>query len=260
MAGIPSRAEDRTPTCDKGPRSPRKRSARDGGPSTALGGSVGSSVVELTESYKKVLPRSLLQRYAFAETRNAAAVLQASNPAEFDDVVAVLSAFRLVSTDITEPGRNKSPVAARLDLAFRERGWREGRYEVHITSKLVRQPWPGAGERKRSETITEAVSEGYKVDNLKARVALDGEWNAKDGNLSRDLASYRVFYEHAIIDCAVMVTRTQDEMRELAVRMGAETKFGTTTTTNLEKLLPMMQRGDAGGCPLLAVAITPLCL
>lgn len=221
---------------------------------------VGSAAVELTESYKKVLPAPLLERYDFAETRNAAAVLQASNPGEFDDVVAVLSGFELVASDITEPGRNKSPVAARLDLAFRELGWREGRYEVHLTSKLVRQPWPGAGERRSTETVTEAVSDGYKVDNLKARVALDGEWNAKDGNLSRDLAAYRVFYEHAIIDCAVMVTRTQDEMRELAVRMGAETKFGTTTTTNLAKLVPMMQRGDAGGCPLLAVAITPRCL
>lgn len=216
--------------------------------------------MELTESYRRVLPPALLQRYVFAETRNATAVLRASNPDEFSDVVAVLSDFELVPIDITEPGRNKSSVAARLDRAFRELGWREGQYEVHVTSKLVRQPWAVAGERRRSEKVTEAISAGYKVDNLKARVALDGEWNAKDGNLSRDLASYRVFYEHAIIDCAVMVTRTQDEMRELALRMGAETKFGTTTTTNLEKLVPMMQRGDAGGCPLLAVAITPRCL
>lgn len=147
-----------------------------------------------------------------------------------------------------------------LDLAFRRRGWREGAYEIHVTSRLVRQPWLPGGEMGTQETVTEAVSEGYKVDNLKGRVALDGEWNAKDGNLSRDLAAYRVFYEQAIIDCAVMVTRTQDQMRELAIQLGAETKFGTTTTTNLEKLLPMMQRGDGGGCPFLAVAITPRCL
>ena len=31
--------------------------------------------------------------------------------------------------------------------------------------------------------------------------------------------------------------------------------LGTTTTTNTEKLRPRMQRGDSGGCPLLAVAI-----
>ena len=97
------------------------------------------------------------------------------------------------------------------------------------------------------ETVTEAVSEGYKVDNLKGRVALDGEWNAKDSNLTRDVAAYRVFYEQAIIDSAVMVTRTQDQIRELAIQLGAETKFGTTTTTNLEKLLPMMQHAAMAG-------------
>jgi hypothetical protein len=38
--------------------------------------------VELTKSYEKILPIELLDRYVFAETRNAAAVLQASNPGE----------------------------------------------------------------------------------------------------------------------------------------------------------------------------------
>jgi hypothetical protein len=216
--------------------------------------------VELTESYRLVPPQTLLDRYEFAETRNAAAVLKASNLPEFEDVVSVLTEFVLASTDITEPGRNKSQVAQRLDTAFRELGWREGQYEVRVTTTLIRQPWRTAGEREPHATVSEAIAQGYKVDDLKSRVALDGEWNAKDGNLSRDLASYRVFYEHAIIDCAVLVTRTQEDMRELAIQMGAGTKFGTTTTTNLEKLVPMMQRGDVGGCPLLAVAITPRCL
>jgi hypothetical protein len=32
--------------------------------------------------------------------------------------------------------------------------------------------------------------------------------------------------------------------------------FKTTTTTNIEKLIVRMSRGDGGGCPILAVAIT----
>lgn len=72
---------------------------------------LGSRPVELTETYRTVLPSELLERYDFAETRNAAAVLKASNPVQYDDVVAVLSEFELLPTDITEPGRNKSAVA-----------------------------------------------------------------------------------------------------------------------------------------------------
>ena len=217
-------------------------------------------VMQLTQSYQHQFSEDIINPYEFAETRSAAAVLFASNPSEFNDIVAVLSSFYLLETDITDPGGNKSKVAARLDLAFRQLGWREGGYELNMISRLVQQPWKSAGENSRSERVTESNSESYKVDNLKARVALDGEWNAKDGNLSRDLAAYRVFYEQGIIDCAVLITRTQDGLRALAIEMGAATKFATTTTTNLTQLLPLMQRGDAGGCPLLAVAITSRCL
>ncbi|MDQ6839959.1 MAG: hypothetical protein M3137_16935 [Actinomycetota bacterium] len=33
------------------------------------------------------------------------------------------------------------------------------------------------------------------------------------------------------------------------------TKFGTSTTTNLTKVLPRLTRGDGGGCPILVVSI-----
>lgn len=103
-------------------------------------------------------------------------------------------------------------------------------------------------------------NEGYKVDNLKARVALDVEWNAKDGNLDRDLGAYRALYESALIDAAVLITRTQEDLRQLALTLNPNsTKFATTTTTNLDKLRPRLTRGDAGGCPVLAVAITAKC-
>lgn len=43
-------------------------------------------------------------------------------------------------------------------------------------------------------------SESYLIDNVKDRVALDIEWHAKDGNLDRDLAAYRAFYDTGLID------------------------------------------------------------
>jgi hypothetical protein len=95
---------------------------------------------------------------------------------------------------------------------------------------------------------------------LKGRIALDVEWNAKDGYLDRDLAAYRSLYEYALIDAAVIITRTQEDLRRLVLASEPEsTKFNTTTTTNLDKLRPRMTRGDAGGCPVLAIAITSRC-
>jgi len=115
---------------------------------------------------------------------------------------------------------------------------------------------------------SEVFNEGYKVDNVKGRIALDVEWNAKDGNLDRDIGAYRALYDAGLIDGAVLVTRTQDDLRRLAQGLAlaagqaeeeARRRLGTTTTTNLGKLEPRMTRGDAGGCPVLAVAISAHC-
>lgn len=215
--------------------------------------------MELTESYRRVFPASLVKRYEMREVRKAAAVLQTTNPDAFDDLLAVLKGFWLNEDDILVPGGSEGTVAKRLNEGFRARGWREGRFDLNIRSDLRLTPYKPAGEKKpRTDTI-EVASEGYKVDNVKGRVALDVEWNAKDGNLDRDVAAYRALYDGAIIDLGVIVTRTHDDLRGLGRELGREKFLKTTTTTNLGKLDPKMSRGDSGGCPLLAIAITSRC-
>jgi hypothetical protein len=216
--------------------------------------------VDLTDSYKRVLPPRISDRYELREVRDAAAVIKSTNPSEFKEIVEVLSDFKLTKPDILTPGGGKGPVAKRLDETFRAHGWREGRYDRKIISTLRRMPYRKAGERQAIEEHTEVVSEGYKVDNVKGKIALDVEWNAKDGNLDRDLSAYRALYEVGIITAGVIVTRHYGEIYELALELGRGKPFSTTTTTNIEKLGPRLTRGDSGGCPVLAVAITARCL
>jgi hypothetical protein len=128
----------------------------------------------------------------------------------------------------------------------------------------VTQPWLEGGERGETVRSTQVLNEGYKVDNVKGRVALDVEWNAKDGNLDRDIGAYRTLYDAGLIDGAVMISRTHDDLRTLAVQLAREARMslvearkrlGTTTTTNYDKLMPRITRGDVGGCPFLAIFI-----
>lgn len=214
------------------------------------------------------MPQEVRRRYEMRETRNAASVLPATNPAGFAEVVQALEGFQLLTQDLVDPGGNESKLAARLNGAFRARGWREGRYDTRIASELRVMPYAPAGESVATVVTSEVFNEGYKVDNVKGRVALDVEWNAKDSNLDRDIGAYRALYEAGFIDAAVLITRTQDDLRPLAERLAvqagvsvteARKRLGTTTTTNLDKLQPRMTRGDAGGCPLLAVAISARC-
>ena len=52
-------------------------------------------------------------------------------------------------------------------------------------------PFAEADETEVKLIETQVENRGYKVDNLKSRLALDVEWNAKDGNLDRDVGAYR---------------------------------------------------------------------
>ncbi len=215
--------------------------------------------MDLTESYKKVFPEDVLERYTFEETRSAAAVLAHTNAEEFDHLVTALREFELIPRDVIEPGKNESKIAARLNESFRSRGWREGQYNLKISSLLRLMPYKPAGEKKAIEIESEVESAGYKVDNIRSTVALDVEWNAKDGNLDRDVAAYRSLYDAGFISVGVIVTRTTDDLRALGALYDRPKFLGTTTTTNLPKLKQRMTRGDGGGCPMLAIAISAKC-
>jgi hypothetical protein len=212
--------------------------------------------MELTRSYERTIPADLRKRYDFVETRNAAAVLAASNPDAFGEFLDVLRGFQLITTDITDPGKNESAVAIKMNRAFRDRGWREAAYDTHLRSVVRIKPYKAIGEKKGTEIEAESVSHGYKVDNVKGRMAVDVEWNAKDGNLDRDCGAYRSFYDSALIDGGVIITRSFASIRALSIELGRLGGFNTTTTTTIEKLTDRLARGDGGGCPILGAAIT----
>lgn len=219
--------------------------------------------MDLTDSFLRCIPDDVRERYEFAETRNAAAILAATNPAAFEQLIAVLRGFQLRTKDLLTPGGQESDLAARVNSMFRDVGWREARVDTLIRLSLRRTPLRKAGETALDPIVTETKNEGYKVDNFRDRVALDVEWNAKDGNLDRDIGAYRSLYDAALIDAGVLITRTlelRDLGRDLAIAAGipvekAKLILSTTTTTNREKLMPRLTRGDAGGCPILAIFI-----
>jgi hypothetical protein len=119
------------------------------------------------------------------------------------------------------------------------------------------------------ETLPPIKQEGYLVDNYKGRVVLDVEWNAKDGNLDRDLASYRSWYEAGVISAGVIITKDRLSLLAVARRIWAEYQatlpndarspilpidLKTSTTTAFDKAQMRVRRGVMGTCPVLIVA------
>ncbi len=227
--------------------------------------------MELTRSWERVFDEELRRRYEFAEVRNAAATLKATNLEAFNHLVRVLAGFALSLDDLVVPGGNKGAVARRLDRTFRELGWREAGHESKTIVTFTLRPFQGAGETKPEIRSAESESKGHKVDNVLGGAAVDVEWNAKDGNLDRDLANFSALHEYALIDVGVILTRDQQRTKYAANALAEMTNrvihrdgkrivlLSTTTTTNFEQLLWRIRRGDGRGCPVLAIAVTELC-
>jgi hypothetical protein len=184
-----------------------------------------------------LVPESIKSLYEVHEWRNACAVLKEAHPAEWNDLLAVLSDFRLYQSEILDPGKNKSKIARRLDIPFYERGWEEKRFETSIVVDGVVHESPT-----------------HKVDCFKDRVGIEVEWNNKDPFYDRDLNNFRLLFELRTLDVGVVITRC-DELQDIFTQLGKGSSYGQSTT-HMSKLLPRLEGGSGGGCPIIVFGIT----
>jgi hypothetical protein len=183
------------------------------------------------------LPSFIRENYEVHEWRHASAILAADFPAEWRDIVEVLSGFRLYRSEISEPGGAKSKVAGRIDNALLERGWVEKSFATKIVIDGV-----------------ELDSPTHKVDCFRNRVGLEIEWNNKDPFYDRDLNNFRLLFELRALSVGVIVTRT-DALQDIFDTLGRGRSYGNSTT-HMSKLLPRIEGGGGGGCPILVFGIT----
>jgi hypothetical protein len=94
----------------------------------------------------------------------------------------------------------------------------------------------------------------HKVDCFKNRVALEIEWNNKDPFYDRDLNNFRLLFDLRAISVGVIVTRA-DHLQEIFDGLGKGSYYGASTT-HMSKLLPRIEGGSGGGCPILVFGMT----
>ena len=184
-----------------------------------------------------LLPKDIRQNYRVFEWRNAVSILSCDFPVEFEDLIQVLRGFRLTKTDILTPGGRKSPVAAKLDSQFYQRGWQEKWFQIHtdIDGTPVAIPTHG-------------------VDCFKSKVGIEVEWNNKDPFFDRDLNNFRLLFDLMALDVGVIITR-DTALQSIFGRLGKGKSYGSSTT-HWDKLIPRVEGQGSGGCPLLLVGIT----
>jgi hypothetical protein len=184
----------------------------------------------------KDFPEEITKHYEVHEWRHASAVLKTDFPSEWDDIVAVLSGFRISKSHITVGGGGKSKVSASIDAAFTARGWKEKKFATQI---------------RVDETVIESPT--HKVDCFKNGIGVEIEWNNKTEFYDRDLNNFRLLFELRAVNVGVIITRC-DELQAIFDQLGRGSSYGPTTTI-LSKLVRKMEGGSGGGCPILAFGI-----
>lgn len=183
------------------------------------------------------LPQDILDLYDVHEYRHAVAILKADFPYEYNDIIDMLKAFKLKRCDILSAGGRKSNISGFLDQFLYDRGW---------TEKMFDTKWIIDGVEHDTPT--------HKIDCYKNKVALDIEWNNKDPFYDRDLNNYRLLHERAAISVGVIVTRCTS-LQKIFNDLGKGSSYGASTT-HIDKLLPRIEGGSGGGCPLLVFGIS----
>jgi hypothetical protein len=134
------------------------------------------------------------------------------------------------------PGGNKSPISKGINGFFAKRGWKERQFNVVI--HVDDDQWPAPT---------------HSVDYFRSRVGIETEWNNKDPFYDRDLNNFRLLHQLNILSVGVIITRLWELQKEFD-RLGKGASYGKATT-HWDKLMPKVNGGGAGGCPLLLIGL-----
>jgi hypothetical protein len=215
------------------------------------------------------IPEHLRAKFRIDEREHAIAILAADFPEQFRDVLDCLEAFWLKRSYIMEPGGGRSPISFVIDgflsgiVPIKKRGKRLAKHQHTEIAPIGPVEGRGWAEKKfdiKIEVDGQPVPiPTHKIDNFKqlqgqARgVGLEVEWNNKDPFYDRDLNNFRLLRNLGVLSVGVMITRLT-ELQTLFDELGRGESYGQSTT-HWDKLMPRVDGGGAGGCPLLIIGM-----
>lgn len=183
-----------------------------------------------------LLPAAVTDKFEVAEKHHATSILYTDFHAEWEDLIGMLSQFRLRRSQILTPGGRKSPISIDIDQYFYDRGWVEHNFQIEVAADGVT-----------------TLAPTHHVDYFRNRVAIETEWNNKDPFYDRDLTTFRLLFELNVLSVGIIITRAS-ELQHIFNELGRGASYGQSTT-HMGKLIPKLENRASGGCPVLAFGI-----
>jgi len=202
---------------------------------------VGAPTVDLPDGYR------------YGVTRYADLILREAFPDRFRELVATLDEYRIEVNELLSGGGGRATHTARFDATLERYGW--GKRNISISRHIDGKPLH--------------VTKGHEIDMFAQQseddpypgIGVEMEWNNKDPFYDRDLLNFQALHHEGALAVGVIVTRgpALQALIGPTVKSGASakgTKYGQAST-HWNKLIPRVNLGGGGECPLLLVGIEP---
>lgn len=191
--------------------------------------------------------------YRYGVTRYADIILREAFPDRFAQLVDTLESYRIDADELVKGGGSRASLTKRFDDTLGGHGWGKRNISISrlIDGKILHET-PG----HEIDMFAEAgEAEPYPG------IGVEMEWNNKDPFYDRDLLNFQALHREGALAVGVIVTRGP-ELQRIAgptIKTSASAKnvkYGASST-HWNKLIPRVNLGGGGECPLLLVGIEP---
>jgi hypothetical protein len=213
-------------------------------------------VTDLPGAVRPPTAGGLPDGYVYGVTRYADIILAGAFPVRLAQLAHSLAGFRISLDELRAGGGGRTEFVRRFDESLREQDESWGKRNVTIVKGLGFGGDVEEVARVRGHEIDMfGVGEGERFPGL----AVEMEWNNKDPFYDRDLNNFAALHREGAIAVGVIVTRGPHLQQVIGPVIRSKQggfKYGQSTT-HWNKLIPRVNLGGGGECPLLLVGIEP---
>ncbi|MDE0581054.1 MAG: BglII/BstYI family type II restriction endonuclease [bacterium] len=218
-------------------------------------------VVDLAGQVRDITVSGLPEGYDYKATRYADVILKEAFPNRFRDLTNALEQFRPTLDELRSGGGGRTVFVRRFDQSLADQQedgqpvW--GKQNITIEKGIGFDGNMAPVSKVRGHEI-DMFGLGSLEDPLPG-VAVEMEWNNKDPFFDRDLINFQALHHEGAIAVGVIVTRSAGLQNLISGVIRSKDhgfKYGSSTT-HWDKLVPRVNLGGGGECPLLLIGIRP---
>lgn len=220
-----------------------------------------NDAIDLAGEVREVTTDGWPTGYVYGATRYADVILKESFGERFADLVAALEQFHPTLLELRTGGGGRTVFVKRFDDSLAEimqdgqKIW--GKQNVTIVKNVQLDGTTLRSTRTHSHEI-DMFGKGTLTEPLPG-IAVEMEWNNKDPFYDRDLINFQALHREGAIAIGVIVTRgptLQSLIGGTIQSKDGGNKYGVSST-HWDKLIPKVNLGGGGECPLILVGIEP---